>query len=105
MTNTIDKQIKLIKTFIMAGRPQEALDGIERLLTIIEHTQPDTAATERLQACIAELRELAEAALTGARSAADQIQEIIKVARSLETYDQRGKRRIADTAAAQPRRY
>ncbi|AUH33400.1 hypothetical protein [Paracoccus tegillarcae] len=101
----IDKQIKLTKAAVMGGRPQEALDGVEHLVSLLKRDPPDEACAETLQARMAELRGLAQAALAGAQSAAAQMQAIIHSARSLETYDQQGKRKVADTAAAQPRRF
>lgn len=103
--DAIDRQLATTKAAIMAGRAEDAVAGLDRLVTLLRRNPPGPERRASLEAKLTELRGLAEAALTGARSAAEQIQALVQAARSLETYDRRGQRKIADTATAQPRRY
>lgn len=97
--------MKAAKAAIMAGKAQDALIETERLLALVAQQPPEPKQAERLEMRLAELRGLAEAALTGAQSAADQMQAILQAARALETYDSRGQRKIADTATTKPHRF
>ncbi|MFV0384685.1 hypothetical protein [Paracoccus sp. (in: a-proteobacteria)] len=105
MSDLLTTQIAAARAAIVAGHAQLALDHLDRFAAQAQKSPPDAAAREALQAQIAEMRELAEAALQGAKSAVAQVQAIIETARSLQTYDDAGHRRIASVVANQPRRY
>ena len=51
------------------------------------------------------LRRLAEDSARGTQRAIDQIRDIVKTARSLQTYDQTGQRRNSPTNAVLPQRF
>ncbi|AUH64775.1 hypothetical protein CX676_11865 [Paracoccus zhejiangensis] len=99
------RQIKRIRTLIMAGRAWDAQEDVEHLTDLIRNDPPVAEDRDLIEAKLAELRLLAEAALQGAKGAAEQIREILHAAQSLETYDNQGARRVTDTAAPQIRRY
>lgn len=99
----ITRQIQRAKSSIMAGDAKLAIDNVDKLMVLLKSKPP--ADRDLVEARLAELRTLAEAALTGARAAAEHMQEILRTARSLQTYDNHGQRKVADTAAAQPRRF
>ncbi|TRW96062.1 hypothetical protein FNJ84_14575 [Paracoccus sp. M683] len=101
----IDRQLKIARDSIMTGRISDAARDVDKLLSLIQRVELDSARRQRLETRLKDLRELAEAALNGARGAAEQLQAIIQSARSLETYDSHGQRKISDTATAQPRRF
>lgn len=104
-TRRIDRQIAAAKAAIMAGQAGKALEDVDHLMQLLQSHPPSAADRVRLQARLAELRDLAEAALTGAQAAAADMQAILQAARCLETYDQCGTRRLADSASTEPRRY
>ena len=62
-------------------------------------------AREMLEPALAELRDLAQAALQGAQQAAEQVRAIVQAARSLQTYDSRGRRHVTTTQANLPQRF
>lgn len=105
MQQSTRTQIRQIKAALMGGQPQQALGEMDQLLSLLQRDPPAPEDIRGLEAAMTELRELAEAALTGAQAASDDLQAILREARSLETYDQRGRRKTSDTATAQPRRF
>ncbi|MFV0300719.1 MAG: hypothetical protein ACK5IP_07570 [Paracoccus sp. (in: a-proteobacteria)] len=101
----IARQIHAAKTSIMAGHASKAAENVEHLMHLLENHPPLPGDGDWLKPRLAELRHLAEAALAGTRAAAEEMQAILQAARSLETYDKGGQRKVADTATAQPRRF
>lgn len=101
----IARQIKAAKAAIMAGKAGKAAEDVEHLMHLLGRYPPGPDDRARLEARLAELRDLAEAAIEGTRAAAEQMQAILQAARSLETYDPHGQRKIADTATTPPRRF
>lgn len=105
MHDSLKKQIGRTKASIMAGKPEQATRDIDILVTLLKKHPPSLAERDQVEEKLAELRSIAEAALTGAQSAAEQVQAIIKAARSLQTYDSRGQLNVAAVVAARPRRF
>lgn len=105
MNGALSDIFSRVRDALIAGHPEQALTGVETLLTNLRDQPLDDADKAAAEARLTELRVLAEAALTGARSAARQIDEIIETARSLCTYDRGGHRRVAAVASDQPRRF
>lgn len=105
MHDSLRKQIGRTKASIMAGKPDAATKDIDALVALLQKHPPAPDERDRVEEKLAELRGIAEAALTGARSAAEQVQAIIQAARSLQTYDSRGQLNIAAAVAARPRRF
>lgn len=52
-----------------------------------------------------QIRSLAEASLAGARQAAEEVRAIIRAARSLQTYDEVGRRNVTAVVATAPQRF
>ena len=85
-----------------AATAQKGLDAFMKSLT-----RDGLPASERpaVEAALAELRALSEAALAGTRSAIEHMQAVFDCARSLQTYDQAGQRRTTSVQAATAKRY
>ncbi|MDP5308776.1 hypothetical protein [Paracoccus spongiarum] len=81
------------------------MDAIEEFVALARKKGLEPADKARLDAELVELRVLAEASMKGARQALDEIQAIVAAARSLQTYDDRGCRQVASTAAPAPHRF
>lgn len=105
MHDSLKKQIGKTKASIMAGKPDLATRDIDTLVALLKKHPPSQDERDHVEERLAELRSIAEAALTGARSAAEQVQAIIQAARSLQTYDNRGQLNIAAVTSARPRRF
>ncbi|RNF34446.1 hypothetical protein [Paracoccus methylarcula] len=105
MSDSPVKHLAAARAAIVAGDMGLALDQIERFSAAADRSPPDAASKQALQAAIAELRELAEASLRGTKAAMEQIHEIVQAARTLQTYDDTGRRRTASTVATLPRRF
>jgi hypothetical protein len=101
----VARQIRVIKASIMSGQAEKAAKDVENLMHLLRRHPPERDEIEGLEAALAELRFLADAALLGARSAADHLRTLLQTARLLETYDNLGQRKITDTAPPQTRRY
>lgn len=101
----IARQIRTTKASIMSGQAEKAAKDVEHLMHLLRKHPPAPEDIDRLEATMAELRCLAEAALEGARAAAEQMHALLQGARLLETYDNLGQRKVTDTAAPQTRRY
>lgn len=105
MSALLFRQLDAARSAIVAGTPHEALEKIEEFSKDFARKPPDRAIRDTLEAHVAHIRDLAEASLKGAHMAADQVRAIIDAARSLQTYDDAGKRRSASIVCHLPRRY
>lgn len=105
MSRGLTRQIAQIRAALLSGDPQSALVRIEELVRIATRQGVDDATRRSLEPALAELRELAQASLSGAQQAADQVRAIIQAARSLQTYDSLGRRLVTATRAGLPQRF
>lgn len=105
MSGRLDARLAAAKAALIAGNPAEALRSIEDFVAIANRRGLSAVDRPGLEARIAELRNLAEASLLGARQASDDIQAIIAAAGSLQTYDGQGARHHASTIAPAPHRF
>lgn len=105
MNSGIEQRIKATKAALMGGDVTRAAENVEHLMDFLRTHPPEQDSRDRLEARLTELRCLAEAALEGTRAAAEEMRGILQTARSLETYDRRGRRKRADTASPPPRRF
>lgn len=90
---------------IIAGDASAALAQIDLLARRIERDGLDMAAKAQIDQALRRLHRLAEDSARGTQRAVDQIRDILKNARSLQTYDQAGRRCNTPTAAAMPQRF
>lgn len=98
--------LKAARSAIVRGEAERALAEIDRFADAAERFPPeDDDIREQLRTALAELQNLARAAMEGAESASAQIQEIVQSARTLQTYDGSGQRCVTRTMARMPRRF
>ncbi|WP_168217440.1 hypothetical protein [Paracoccus liaowanqingii] len=105
MSRAVTRQMAQIRAALISGDAQAALAAIDDLMRVAARAGLDEEARDRLEPALAELRALAQASLTGAQQAADQIRAIVQAARSLQTYDSLGRRNIMPTRATAPQRF
>lgn len=105
MTVRLLEKLSAAKSAVIVGDPDKALTCIEDFVAQARRKGVPAADRPRLEARIAELRTLAEASLRGARQAIDEVQAIVAAARSLQTYDDAGRRQVATTSAPAPHRF
>ncbi len=94
-----------IEQAIIAGDATLALSRIESLARRFERDGLDAASKAQIERSLQHLRRLAEDSARGTQRAIDQIRDIVKTARSLQTYDQTGQRRNSPTNAVLPQRF
>lgn len=90
---------------IIAGDASLALHRIDALARRLERDGLDADARPQIDATLQHLLRLAQDSARGTQRAIDQIREIVRNARSLQTYDQRGHRRNTVTKAPLPQRF
>jgi hypothetical protein len=105
MSRALSRQINQIRMALLSGDPQAALVRIDDLVRIAARHGVDAPTRQMLEPALAELRELAQASLSGAQQAADQVRAIIHAARSLQTYDSLGRKLVTATRANLPQRF
>lgn len=105
MTDRITRNLEDAKAAIMRANPSDATVHIEKIVEDLEREGLLPAQRERLEPRLAELRELAVAALSGAKQAIDHVQAVLEAARSLQTYDSDGRRHVAPVTDREPRRF
>lgn len=105
MSKALIQSLAEVKAAIVAGDANKALARIERFSSSARRTNLSGPERERLEAGLTELRGLAEASLRGARQAFEDVQAIVLAARTLQTYDQQGRRQVSTTAAPAPHRF
>lgn len=105
MTARLLEKLSAAKVAVIAGDSDRALSCIEEFVALASRKGVAAAELARLDARIAELRTLAEASLRGARQAIEEVQAIVAAARSLQTYDDAGRRQVASTSASAPHRF
>lgn len=105
MSETLFHHLKRAREAVAAGDSACALEFIEKFLSMAEGVDLDDAVRKQLQKQVEELHQLALAAQEGARLAMDQVRTIVEAARSLQTYDNIGTRKVTVTVAPVPRRY
>lgn len=93
------------KTEIISGNPQKALEEIENFTDILAGSTLTNNERDGLELCMAELRQLTEAAQSGTQRAVEQIRAIIDAARSLQTYDSGGNLHISRIEQQSIRRF
>ena len=94
-----------IEQAIISGDAAQALARIETLARRLERDGLDAESKAQIEPVLQHLRRLAEDSARGTQRAIDQIRDIVKNARSLQTYDQTGQRRNSPTNAVLPQRF
>lgn len=94
-----------IEQAVIAGDAALALGRIETLARQFERDGLDAESKAQIEHTLHHLRRLAEDSARGTQRAIDQIRDIVKNARSLQTYDQAGQRRNTLTNAVLPQRF
>ncbi|RJE81929.1 hypothetical protein [Paracoccus onubensis] len=98
--------LKTARAAIVRGDAEGALKEIERFAAVAEQSPPeDDDIREQVRIALKDLQNLAQAAMEGAKSASEQIREIVQSARTLQTYDDSGRRCVTRTVARMPRRF
>lgn len=105
MSRVLSRQIVLIRKALLSGDAQSALARIDDLARLAARHGIDAPTRTLLEPALAELRDLAQASLSGAQEAADQVRAIIHAARSLQTYDSLGRKLITATRPNLPQRF
>lgn len=94
-----------IEQAIISGDAAQALARIETLARRFERDGLDAESKTQIEPVLQHLRRLAEDSARGTQRAIDQIRDIVKNARSLQTYDQAGQRRNTPTNAMLAQRF
>jgi hypothetical protein len=94
-----------IEQAIISGDAAQALARIETLARRLERDGLDAESKAQIEPVLHHLRRLAEDSARGTQRAIDQIRDIVKNARSLQTYDQAGQRRNTSTNAMLAQRF
>jgi hypothetical protein len=94
-----------IEQAIITGDAAQALAWIETLARRFERDGLDAESKAQIERVLQHLRRLAEDSARGTQRAIDQIRDIVKNARSLQTYDQAGQRRNTPTNAILAQRF
>lgn len=94
-----------IQQAIISGDATLALARIEALARRFERDRLEPEARADVERTLLHLRRLAEDSARGTQRAIDQIKDILQNARTLQTYDQAGRRRQTPTSAAMPQRF
>ena len=94
-----------IEQAIISGDAAQALARIETLARRFERDGLDAESKAQIEPVLQHLRRLAEDSARGTQRAIDQIHDIVKNARSLQTYDQAGQRRNTPTNAMLAQRF
>lgn len=105
MTARLTRLVDEARAAVLSGDPAAALKGVERMA---EHlAQRGLAPSDRaeVEAALARLLALAQASARGTEKALEQIRDIIRSARSLQTYDRQGQRQSVPTVAGAPHRF
>jgi hypothetical protein len=105
MSRALARQIAQIRLSLLSGDPQSALLRIDDLVRIATLHGVDAPTRKLLEPALVELRDLAQASLSGAQQAADQVRAIIHAARSLQTYDSFGRKLVTATRSNLPQRF
>lgn len=94
-----------VQQAIISGDAALALTRIEALARRFERDRIEPEAKDRIEQALLHLRRLAEDSARGTQRAIDQIRDILQNARTLQTYDQAGRRHQTPTNAAMPQRF
>ncbi|MBU3029200.1 hypothetical protein [Paracoccus marinaquae] len=105
MSARLMDKLAAAKSAVIAGQVDRALALIGDFADLATRTGIPAAERARFEARLAELRVLAEASQQGAQRALEDVRAIIQAARSLQTYDDNGRRQTAVTAAPPPHRF
>lgn len=105
MSRQLKRRIAAVREALLDGNAALALAKLTELTAQLRRRAPEEEARADLEAALAELRQLAEASLEGARGAAEDVRAIVLAAKSLATYDSFGRRQLNPVAAHAPRRF
>lgn len=105
MTGSAQQALEKARAALLAGDAAGAQKSLDFFMRTIQERGIPAPEKERVETALADLRRLAEAALGGTRQALDHIATLIESARTLQTYDRGGRRRIASVLADPARRY
>jgi hypothetical protein len=94
-----------IEQAIITGDAAQALARIETLARRFERDGLDAESKAQIERVLQHLHRLAADSARGTQRAIDQIRDIVKNARSLQTYDQAGQRRNIPTDAMLAQRF
>ncbi|MBC9246186.1 hypothetical protein H4P12_05545 [Paracoccus sp. 11-3] len=93
------------KSSVIAGDAEQSLKAIDDFSNHIARVGVMPEDREVLERKLHELRQLAEASARGARQAVEQVAAIMQAARSLQTYDEAGRKQSTATAAPAAQRF
>jgi hypothetical protein len=105
MSRAVTRRIEAVRQALLSGNAEQALARLDDLTATLARGKIDEAARESLEPALADLRQLAEASLQGARGAAEEVRAIVLAAQSLATYDSFGRRQLKSVTAPAPRRF
>lgn len=105
MSRGLKRRIAAVRQALLAGDAEAALSKLNDLTSLLERERVEDEARAGIEAALADLRQLADASLEGARGAAEDVRAIVLAARTLATYDSFGRRHLRPVAANAPRRF
>lgn len=105
MNRAVKRRISAVRQALLSGDAQLALAKLNELMALLQRQGVEEEARTVLETALADLRQLADASLEGARGAAEDVRAIVLAAKSLATYDSYGKRHLNPVAANAPRRF
>lgn len=105
MKQRMIRMLKGAKAAVIAGDAHEAIRIIEGFSQLAERIGVPEEDREYLEWQLGELRNLAEASVSGAKRAIEQVAAIMQAARSLQTYDETGRKQSTTTAAPSAQRF
>ncbi|WP_022707080.1 MULTISPECIES: hypothetical protein [Paracoccus] len=105
MNRGTGRQLAAIRAAILSGNAPAALRAIEEFGRLAARQGLSEADRAAIEPQVMQIRSLAEASLAGARQAAEEVRAIIRAARSLQTYDEVGRRNVTAVVATAPQRF
>ena len=105
MNRRMAQMLERAKASVMAGNAVETLKIIEEFTELAGRQGITSKDKEVIENRLSELRQLAEASARGAKQAIEQAVIILQAARSLQTYDETGRKQSTTTGAPAAQRF
>lgn len=105
MNQRTSRLLAAAKASIIAGDAGQSLKAIDDFSSQIARSGLASDDREVVEKKLIELRQLAEASARGAKQAIEQVAAIMQAARSLQTYDESGRKQSTETAAPAAQRF
>ncbi len=99
------KNLSAAKAAIMSGDADSAAIQVDALLDLLKENKAPQHMHSLIEGKLQDLRRVAEAALSGTRMAAEEVQTINLIARSVQTYDSHGNKNVETVASRPARRF